>query len=62
MEHIVVFDKEKNIVLSDGMENHSLSAEDVLSELARLGIIEFEVEEIKGDEENEVIRFTGIYE
>ena len=45
-EHIVVFDKSNNKVLSDGVEDHHLSAYDVLSELGRLGIIEFESEEI----------------
>lgn len=47
-EHIVIC--RNGINISDGVENHKLSAIDILEELNWRGIIELEVEEIKEDE------------
>ena len=46
-EHLVLLDDEKNIVIDDTIENHRLSANDVLTLLEKYGIINVIREEIK---------------
>ena len=46
-EHLVLLDSEKNIVIDDTMENHKLSANDVLTLLEKYNIINVIREEIK---------------
>lgn len=46
-EHMLVY--QNGTLLSDGLESHLLSAEEILMELAELGIISLEKEEIKED-------------
>ena len=46
-EHLVLFDNEKNIVIDDTIENHKLSADDVLTLLEKYDIINVIREEIE---------------
>ena len=46
-EHLVLLDNEKNIVIDDTIENHKLSADDVLTLLEKYDIINVIREEIE---------------
>ena len=46
-EHLILLDNEKNIVIDDRVENHKLSADDVLTLLEKYDIINVIREEIK---------------
>ena len=46
-EHLILLDNEKNIVIDDRVENHKLSADDVLTLLEEYDIINVIREEIK---------------
>ena len=46
-EHLILLDNEKNIVIDDAIENHKLSANDVLTLLEKYDIINVTREEIK---------------
>ena len=45
-EHVIVYDDNCNVI-DDGLENHRLSAKEVLTLLAECGIINLTVEEIE---------------
>lgn len=45
-EHIIVYDDNGNVI-DDGLENHKLSAKEILTLLAKCGIINLTIEEIK---------------
>lgn len=46
-EHLVLLDNEKNIVIDDTIENHKLSADDVLTLLEKYDILNVIREEIE---------------
>ena len=46
-EHLVLLDNEKNILIDDTIENHKLSADDVLTLFEKYDIINIIREEIK---------------
>lgn len=45
-EHIIVYDNNGHVI-DDGLESHKLSAKEVLTLLAKCGIITLTIEEIK---------------
>lgn len=45
-EHVIVYDDNGNVI-DDGLENHRLSAKEVLTLFAECGIINLTVEEIE---------------
>lgn len=46
-EHLILLDNEKNIVIDDTVENHKLSADNVLELLEKYNIINLIKEEIE---------------
>lgn len=48
-EHLIVHND--GFILSDGVENHKLTALEVLEELARIGIVKLKVEQIEDEDD-----------